>query len=374
MKISRAWKAYRDVGFSGYLDGFRCLVPGFVRPWDGMAEFDDPADASQYFAPHYERLIKPKVEVFEENRLKAIDDCRRRHMLVLPAVVAIFAGAIWAIIEFHAPQYTHNQKELAELLIYGSFFVATLFLAWASYPVVVYRQSVKSDIFPDVFSFFGPEFSYNPNGLIDMDEIEPSGIVPSYDYYHIEDGIKGRYKGVDLKISELKLREERGSGKNRRTVTTFKGIAVILEAHKDFSGWTIVRKDQGFIANFVSSKLGTLSRKKSAELENVRLEDPEFEKMFEVYGTDQIEARFLLTTSFMQRLLDLKNALDGKGLQCAFYQKKLLIMVSSKHNYFETSSVCEPATFVNDINIILREMAVIFDIINILKLHERTGL
>jgi hypothetical protein len=36
----------------------------------------------------------------------------------------------------------------------------------------------------------------------------------------------------------------------------------------------------------------------------VRLEDPEFEKLFAVYSTDQIEARYLLSPSLMQRLVD----------------------------------------------------------------------
>ena len=32
----------------------------------------------------------------------------------------------------------------------------------------------------------------------------------------------------------------------------------------------------------------------------IKLEDPEFEKLFAVYGDDQIEARYILTPALMQ--------------------------------------------------------------------------
>jgi len=40
-------------------------------------------------------------------------------------------------------------------------------------------------------------------------------------------------------------------------------------------------------------------------MKRVGLVDPVFEKIFEAYGTDQVEARYLLTPTFMQRLVRL---------------------------------------------------------------------
>ncbi|MHC5091781.1 MAG: DUF3137 domain-containing protein [Planctomycetota bacterium] len=39
----------------------------------------------------------------------------------------------------------------------------------------------------------------------------------------------------------------------------------------------------------------------------IQLEDPQFEREFVVYGTDQIEARYILSTSLMRRILDFKQ-------------------------------------------------------------------
>ncbi len=41
------------------------------------------------------------------------------------------------------------------------------------------------------------------------------------------------------------------------------------------------------------------------EPEMVHLEDPRFDGVFTVYSTDQVEARYLLTPTFMERLADL---------------------------------------------------------------------
>ena len=81
--------------------------------------------------------------------------------------------------------------------------------------------------------------------------------------------------------------------------------------NKSFNGKTIVRKDIGLIGNWF--------RKTFTSLENVKLEDPTFEKRFEVFSDDQIEARYLLTVTFMERLTQLAETFGGKTIQCCFF-------------------------------------------------------
>jgi hypothetical protein len=49
-------------------------------------------------------------------------------------------------------------------------------------------------------------------------------------------------------------------------------------------------------------------------------------------------------------------------------------VIPSDKNRFKVGSVFQPATFVDDINHILKEMAIIFQIIDTLKLEQKTGL
>ena len=48
------------------------------------------------------------------------------------------------------------------------------------------------------------------------------------------------------------------------------------------------------------------------------LEDPTFNKAFAVFGSDQVEAREILTPTFMQQLVDLESAYSGAHLRYAF--------------------------------------------------------
>ena len=136
--------------------------------------------------------------------------------------------------------------------------------------------------------------------------------------------------------------------------------------NKPFAGKTVVKKDAGKIGNWLN---GTFKG-----LQKVQLEDPTFEKQFEVYASDQVEARYLLTTSFMERLLQLGALFQSANIQCMFYDRRLLLMIPAKTDRFATGSISQPATFQQETRTILAEMQLIFQMIDILKLNQRTGL
>jgi hypothetical protein len=76
-------------------------------------------------------------------------------------------------------------------------------------------------------------------------------------------------------------------------------------------------------------------------LKRVGLEDPKFEKVFEVYGSDQVEARYLVHPVLMERLLDLEASFHGQKLRCAFEYGDLLIAVEGG-NLFEPGDLFKP--------------------------------
>jgi hypothetical protein len=66
----------------------------------------------------------------------------------------------------------------------------------------------------------------------------------------------------------------------------------------------------------------------------VKLEDPEFEREFVVYGNDQIEARYILSTSLMRRILDFKQK-TGTKIYLSFTGSKVYVAVPINRNMFE---------------------------------------
>ncbi|MCZ6765018.1 MAG: DUF3137 domain-containing protein, partial [Alphaproteobacteria bacterium] len=195
------------------------------------------------------------------------------------------------------------------------------------------------------------------------DALAPSEIIPSHKKYHCEDYVRGTYKGVDLELTEATLTEGRSNGKHRRKTVNFRGLMILFAAHKPFAGKTFVKKDSGRLGNWLTDKFN--------KFETIELEDPDFESRFEVYGTDQVEARTLLTPSFMERLMGLAALFDDAKIECSFYDDKLLIMIPSDKDRFDAISPFQPVTFQDEINAILAEMALIFEIVDLLKLDRR---
>ncbi|MDH5752259.1 MAG: DUF3137 domain-containing protein [Deltaproteobacteria bacterium] len=58
---------------------------------------------------------------------------------------------------------------------------------------------------------------------------------------------------------------------------------------------------------------GVLGESGSHGLEEIRMEDPEFEKYFQVFCEDPLEANYILTPSFMARLSSFRQGLDLPG-------------------------------------------------------------
>jgi len=104
----------------------------------------------------------------------------------------------------------------------------------------------------------------------------------------------------------------------------------------------------------------------------VALEDPEFEQLFAVYGTDQVEARYILSTSLMRRLIDFRARMDAK-IHVAFVDEQVFIAVDSKQNHFEPPSIwsARPRLSERDIDAFLANIALAESIVEGLNLNTR---
>jgi hypothetical protein len=71
------------------------------------------------------------------------------------------------------------------------------------------------------------------------------------------------------------------------------------------------------------------------------LVDPHFEKAFEVWSTDQVEARYLLHPVMMERLLGLESGLHGRRIRCAFEGGDILAAVEGG-DLFEPGDMFKP--------------------------------
>jgi hypothetical protein len=69
--------------------------------------------------------------------------------------------------------------------------------------------------------------------------------------------------------------------------------------------------------------------------ERIKLEDPEFEKYFEVYGDDQVESRYALSTSLMAQLVALRRKSGNRSVYASLVEDTIYIAIASEQDLFE---------------------------------------
>lgn len=307
------------------------------------------------FVDHYNRFIKPHVDEFEQKRQEALNEvgCRKTKGIKLKAL-----GAVVGILVVFAFKNVSGSAVLFVMI-----FLWLLIYVWCNQPISKYKQSVYQVIFPNVFSFFGQDYQYKERPDIGVERFSPSQLIPSHDSESSSNYVVGSYDGVSLELmtSALTKQDSRNNSYN-----VFEGLLINLRMNKDFSGTTLLEHNHGGVFEFFGNLVSSLER--------VHLEDSDFEKEFTVHSNDQVEARYLLTPTFMERLIKL-SALFSNKIQCSFYNKNsLLILIPTNKRFFTISSVYVKDNFIEDVDVIFQQMYQIFNIIKILKLDKKTGI
>lgn len=162
------------------------------------------------------------------------------------------------------------------------------------------------------------------------------GLLPSYDRKNCEDLWQGDLGGTRFSLYEATLIERRGSGKDEHDVTVFSGVILKLHFARDFHGVTLVERQRMRLSLF-----GDSQTKNGIRLERVKMVDPGFEKAFDIYSSDQVEARYLVHPAYCERMIALEKKFEGQKLKALFHKGDVIVTVDSA-NLFESGSL-DPA-------------------------------
>jgi hypothetical protein len=240
------------------------------------------------------RATVAQVEAFRQEKL--VEARRRARVLVPLSIVVCVAFTVFAVMD---DAKRGKQTDLGIYLLPILSPVFGLVLATMG-PERDYKASYRDRIVPRLLARHG-SFTYSSTAHADIGRLRKLNLLPKHDRVEAEDEIAGQHGGLDMRVYCLKLSENR----DKKTVTVFSGLIIGVRLKRPLSGTTAIARDQGGLGNLLA-RLGS-------GLERVRLEDPRFESVFEVYGTDQIEARALLTPAAMERLKDLPQFARGYG-------------------------------------------------------------
>ena len=154
------------------------------------------------------------------------------------------------------------------------------------------------------------------------------------DRYRGNDHVEGSIEGVALQFSDIHAEHKSTDSKGRTSWhTVFQGLFIVADFNKHFHGHTVVLPDSAestfgsFIGNWMQSN-------NYARSDLVKMDDPAFEKEFVVYGSDQIESRYILTHAMMTRLMELRKR-AGKNIYVSFNGTHIYIAIDYRDDLFE---------------------------------------
>jgi hypothetical protein len=250
--------------------------------------------------------------------------------------IAILIDAILTALFFSFALSNHgNARNLGELIpmLGGACIAIGFFLARGPYKT--FRSEFKEKIMNKIAQRFFPEMKYFHALWIEKNLYDESKLFrESLDTYTGGDYFKGKIGDVDFQFSELLCQYTTGSGKNRTTHTAFRGFFFVGDFHRDFYFRTTIEPD------LAERMLGVLGRglqrigSSIGEEKLVDLENPEFEKLFVTKSSDQVEARYILTPTFMEKLVFFRNKV-GNPLHLCFVNGKMFLAINTNHDYFE---------------------------------------
>lgn len=236
-----------------------------------------------------------------------------------------------------------------------------------------FKAQFKGKIIPAVVKFVDERLDYDPNRSLMAEYGESRIFTQRVDRHKAEDTISGKFDATDFAFGEIhtEYKTVTTNGKGQRQEhwhTIFKGMLFVSDFHKNFHGETMIDVDT------MERYLGKLGRRfqkwnpsRSGEL--VKLENPEFEKKFAVYSTDEQECRYILTPSMMERLLEMTKRMNFR-VAISFRNNQVYIAVFNNMDLFEPS-VFGSLLKEEDYKIIITMLKLMTGIIEDLNLNTR---
>jgi len=214
---------------------------------------------------------------------------------------------------------------LLGMLFTGLVFSGVLY----GYLMKKVARDFKKQILPVLVQDIEPSLSYIVDSGIDIDEFNEPGLFQNPDRYTGKDLIVGSVGQTEVKFS-LVHAEEKRSGRTTdsdgrttsetKYATIFSGLFFIADFNKRFVGRTLVKPDR---FNLFNQLFGSL----------VILEDSAFNNMFTVNSTDQLEARYILTPSLMEKFKTLYTKVGS--FQACFIHGRLFMAIEMPQDFFE---------------------------------------
>ncbi len=263
--------------------------------------------------------------------LKKLEDDRKqlaKKLITIGIIIALLAIGITYLIFTNSN--SHSETDIAPLVLGFGLFM------WIKKVMSKdYAHEFKDNIIHPLIEQIDESLHYSKTLCVSQTHFERSRLFrKKIDRYNGNDLVKGEIDGVKLKFSDVHAEYKTKDSKGRTSWhTIFQGLFIIADFNKNFQGRTTILPDKA--EKIFGKVIGSwLQRNNFSQEALVKMDDPTFEQHFVVYGTKQIEARYILTHSMMKRLLDFKKR-SRVPLYISFNHNQIYLALEYNKDLFE---------------------------------------
>ena len=299
-----------------------------------------------------EEILEPKLKAknlaefkqyCQDNLLEDLKELEINRQKTLLTIAV--SGVICLILNWCFCQIIWNFIRIDESLLFYLMILTVPFTIWIIFCrgcIQVYGLGFKRNIIEKIVDFIGEgKLDYASHLFLEdkrqaiiaftrsqifRDELEEP------DYLTQEDCVYGTIGKTDIFFSEIVVEQTKGSHINEverqeyiHKSLIFHGLFFEAKFSKKFITRTFI------VPNNLKGKVRLFNDWRG---KTVELEDPEFAKMFKVYGDSQLESRYLLSTSFMNRLVEF-NQKAKRQIYLSFIDGFLYIAIPYRQRLFE---------------------------------------
>lgn len=268
---------------------------------------------------------------FEQLEAMRVALKKKYTLLTIIGIIVLIVAAI-VILSMELP-FTFG---FSLIMVVGVVYLI-IALALTSKQAKEFSLSFKSYFVKSSLEKIFTNLKYLPDSGISRETIASTNMMRMGDRYSSNDLVIGNYKNIGFTQSDVHIEEEHetrdSDGHTRRYyVTIFKGRWMIFDFNKVFKADVQVAQ-KGFGNNKVGSWFSG-----EQKFQKVEMESQEFNKAFNVYAQQPLDAFYILTPKVMEKIKNLDERNDGKLLLC-FINNKLHVGIYNYEDSFEHKSV-----------------------------------
>ena len=200
--------------------------------------------------------------------------------------------------------------------------------------------------------------TYEPFGGLSEYDVAQTGVVQMGNRFSSEDYIEGYYDGVHFRQSDVVVKRETGSGKNKHTYIHFSGRLFEFDCPIDGNVSTLL-----FSKNYQYPGHGL-----GMKYEKVSMENEAFNKRFKIKAAREIDAFYILTPHMMECIDNILVKAKSVGLH--FANNKLYLGVNYGGKSAFDANMNRPLVYADELAKVKNDTKVIVDIVKTLKLDQ----